>query len=273
MLQQATRVHAGEAAEVLPQLVRAGGSPGGARPKVLVGLRGEEVISGEDDLPEGYEHWLVKFAARRELADAGPLEQAYALMARAAGIELPPTRLFALGPRHRCFAVRRFDRLPGNRRLHMHSLASLLHADFRVLNLEYADLLRVTQALTHDHRELLRAFRLMLFNLAAHNRDDHGRNFAFLMDATGAWRLAPAYDLVFSHGPGGEHSTSVAGEGRQPGLAPVQRLAGQFGVRPRELNELREAVNSAIARWTAYADAATCGRRVTREVSGHLRAL
>lgn len=273
MLQQATQVHAGEAAEVLTQLVRAGGSPGGARPKVLVGLRGEEVISGEDDLPLGYEHWLVKFAARHELADAGPLEQAYALMARAAGIELPPTRLIALGPRRRCFAVQRFDRLPGNRRLHMHSLASLLHADFRVPSLDYADLLRVTQALTRDHRELLRAFRLMLFNVAAHNRDDHGRNFAFLMDATGAWRLAPAYDVVFSHGPGGEHSTSIAGEGRQPGLAQVQTLARQFGVRPRELDELREAVNAAISRWAECAEAAACGRRVTREVAGFLRTL
>lgn len=271
MLQQAIRVHAGEAAEVLSQLLRAGGSPGGARPKVLVGLRGEEAISGEDDLPEGFEHWLVKFAAREELADAGPLEYAYASMAHAAGIELPPTHLIALGPKQRCFAVRRFDRLPGNRRLHMHSLAGLLHADFRVPSLDYADLLRVTQALTRDHREVLRAFRLMLFNLAAHNRDDHGRNFAFLMDDSGAWRLAPAFDLVFSHGPGGEHSTSIAGVGRDPGLAQVQALARQFGVRPAELDELREAVNAAIAGWPDYADEAGCSRRVTREVTARLR--
>lgn len=271
LLGNATEVMAGEAGEVLPQLLRAGGSPGGARPKVLVGLRGNEVLSGEDDLPSGFEHWLVKFAARQELADAGPVEYAYALMARAAGIALPPVRLLALSTQHRCFAVQRFDRLPGKRRLHLHSLANLLQADFRVPSLDYADLFRVTQALTRNHQDLVRAFRLMLFNIAAHNRDDHGKNVAFLMDEQGAWSLAPAFDLTFSPGPGGEHSTTVAGEGRAPGLDQIQTLARQFGLRPRELDALRESVNSAIARWAEFAEQSECRRSVTTEIAGRLR--
>lgn len=168
-----------------------GGWPGGARPKVLGGLRGDEVLSGEDELPAGFEHWLVKCAARQDLDEAGPVEYAYALMARAAGIELPQVRLIALSPQHRCFAVQRFDRLPDKRRLHLHTLANLLHADFRVPSLDYADLFRVTQALTRNHQDLLRAFHLMLLNIAAHNRDDHGKNVACLMDAQGAWSLEP----------------------------------------------------------------------------------
>lgn len=284
LLQNATEIHAGAAAVVLPQLLRAGGSPGGARPKVLVGLRdsdsgaepprdGETVYSSEDELPDGYTHWIVKFAAKQELVDAGPLEQAYARMARAAGIDLPPTRLIRIGPRHRCFAVQRFDRLPGQRRLHMHSLAGLLHADFRVCSLDYADLFRVTLALTRDHQQLLRAFRQMLFNIAAHNRDDHGKNFAFLMDASGVWQLSPAYDLVWSPGPGGEHSTSVAGVGRDPGIEQVRTLARQFGVRPSELELLRAAVNDAVARWAVHAEEAGCGRRLRAAVATFLRAL
>ena len=271
LLGHATDVLSGEAREVLPQLLRAGGSPGGARPKVLVGLRGDEVLSGEDELPTGFEHWLVKFAARQELADAGPVEYAYALMAGAAGIEMPPVRLLALGTKTRCFAVQRFDRLPGNRRLHLHSFANLLHADFRVPSLDYADLFRVTQALTRNHQDLLSAFRLMLFNIATHNRDDHGKNVAFLMDDQGEWRLAPAFDLTFSPGPGGEHSTTVAGEGRAPGLGQVQTLARQFGLRPRELNALRESVNAAIKRWTEFAEQAECGRIVTTEIAARLQ--
>ncbi|EQD61252.1 HipA domain-containing protein, partial [mine drainage metagenome] len=98
----------GDATEVLPELMRAGGSPAGARPKVLVGIRGESIISGADDLPEGYEAWIVKFATRADARDAGPIEYAYSLMARAAGIDMPPTRLFALkygGNVRRYFAV------------------------------------------------------------------------------------------------------------------------------------------------------------------------
>ena len=79
---------------MLPQLLRAGGSPGGARPKVLVGVSGEAILSGEDDLPPGYTHWIVKLHARQDAPDVGPAELAYSLMAREAGIAMPPTRLF-----------------------------------------------------------------------------------------------------------------------------------------------------------------------------------
>lgn len=273
MLRHAGEVLAGEAREVLPQLLRAGGSPAGARPKVLVGLRGDDVLSGADELPDGFRHWLVKFAARSELADAGPIEYAYAQMATAAGIDLPPTRLITLSARRRCFAVQRFDRLPGGHRLHLHSLANLLHADFRVPSLDYSDLFRAIQALTRNHADLLQAFRRMLFNIAAHNRDDHGKNFAFLMDADGRWSLSPAYDVVFSHGPGGEHSTTVAGEGRAPTIAHAETLARQHGLRPREWAAMREAVNAAIARWPEFADIAGCSAKAAREVAAHLRLL
>jgi len=107
----AEQVFEGDAAELLPQLLCTGGSPGGARPKVLVGLRGDRLISGVDDLPEGHEHWMVKFAARADARDAGPIEHAYALMAGAAGIDMPEVRLFEVGETRRYFGVRRFDRL------------------------------------------------------------------------------------------------------------------------------------------------------------------
>lgn len=84
----------GSAAEVQPQLLPTGGSPGGAKPKVLVGVKGNELITGEGDLPAGFAHWMVKFRAQKEDKDTGPLELAYALLARRAGIEMPPTRLF-----------------------------------------------------------------------------------------------------------------------------------------------------------------------------------
>jgi serine/threonine-protein kinase HipA len=273
----AEEVLSGDAAKVLPALARAGGSPGGARPKVLVGIRGDEVISGEDDLPEGVEHWMVKFATKADVRDAGPVEYAYSLMARAAGIEMPETRLFEV--KHgrelrRYFAVRRFDRASGNRRLHVHTFANLVHANFRIPSTDYADLLKITRSLTRNHRDVLRLFRMMVFNVAAHNRDDHAKNFAFLLDdRAGEWSLAPAYDLTYSPGPGGEHTTTVLGEGRQPAREHCLKLAEQTDIKPRESQPIIDEVNAAIARWKSFADEAACAKKIAITIAQAIRPL
>ncbi len=260
----------GDATEVLPELMRAGGSPGGARPKVLVGLQGNRIISGENDLPEGYDHWIVKFASKADARDAGALEYAYSMMARAAGITMPPTHLFEVKQHRsvrRYFGVQRFDRAKGNTRVHMHTLANLIHANFRVPSTDYADLFKVTMALTRNHADLLRLFRLMLFNIVAYNRDDHAKNFAFTLDTeTGEWSLAPAYDLTYAPGPGGEHTSTVLGEGRRPTRDHCLKLAVQFGLKPSETGPVFDEVNAAVARWPSFADKATCTTTVTKTV-------
>jgi len=255
LARQSQDLLAGKSAQVLPQLLRAGGSPGGARPKVLVGfnLASDELLSGEQDLPEGYEHWLVKFSAGDDGRDAGAVEYAYSLMARAAGLDLPATRLFETPEGGRYFGVKRFDR-DHNRRFHFHSFGNLIHADFRVPSCDYLDLLKVTALLTRDHGEVLKAFRRMVFNVYAHNRDDHAKNFAFLLDAgTGQWSLTPAYDLTFSPGPGGEHSMTVAGEGRAPGPDHFLRLARERDVSRAEASAIMDEVWTAVDRWPEFA--------------------
>ena len=120
----------------------------------------------------------------------------------------------------------------GDRRVHMHSLSGLLHADHRAPTMDYGGLLTATQVLTKDVTEMEQAFRLACFNVLAHNRDDHAKNVSFLLDdATGQWRLAPAYDLTFSSGPGGEQSMLVMGEGRSPGATHLQALAKKHGIK------------------------------------------
>jgi len=261
----------GDADEVLPQLTRAGGSPGGARPKVLVGIDGDRIMSGEDDLPDGFEHWLVKFASQKDDRDAGPVEYAYSLMARAAGIDMPPTRLFEARRGRsirRHFGARRFDRGPGNRRFHVHTFGNLIQTNFRIPSTDYTDLFKVTRRLTRDHQASLRMFRRMVFNVAAHNRDDHAKNFAFLLDdQDGEWHLAPAYDLTFSSGPGGEHTTTILGEGRAPGLHHCLRLAETFGIKPREMGPILDQVNAAVDQWPNFADQAQCTRKIMATVA------
>lgn len=238
----------GGASEVLPQLVRAGGSPGGARPKVLVGVRGEELISGESDLPPGFEPWLIKFPDEAKDRDAGPVEEAYARMARAAGIDLPPTRLFTTREGARYFGVKRFDRGPDGR-LHVHTFGNLIHANFRLPSCDYRQLLEVTRVLTRRQRDVEQQLRRMIFNVLAHNRDDHAKNFAFLIDEIGEWTLTPAYDLNFAEGPGGEHTTTIAGEGKTVTRTHLLDLAEGAGVPEAAAAAMIEEVGSAVSAW------------------------
>jgi serine/threonine-protein kinase HipA len=272
LARQSQEILRGDAVDVLPQLLRAGGSPGGARPKVLVGFDPDtnNLISGEDDLPEGFEHWIVKFATEPDAPDAGAMEYAYSLMAREAGIDMPTTRLFRTSEGDRFFGIKRFDRA-GNRRYHVHTFGDLIQSNFRIPSADYADLLKATCLLTRNHQDVLRAFRRTVFNVLAHNRDDHVKNFAFLLDdTTGDWTLTPAYDLLYTPGPGGEHTMTLAGEGRNPGRSHVLRLAEQVEVSRREADAIIDEVQAAIACWPAHATEAGLSKASVQQIAQSL---
>ena len=240
----------GEAEEVLEELLTLNGSLGGARPKAMIGLDADRrvAIHGTNPLPEGFEPWLVKFPNRADGPGAGAIEYVYALMARDAGLDMSEVHLFPAQEGAGYFATQRFDRR-GGEHLHMHSACGLLHSDFRLPSLDYKDLVLLTMALTRDVREVEKMFRLAVFNVLAHNRDDHSRNFSFLMDAQGDWVLSPAYDLTCAPGPGGEQCTLVMGEGRNPGIDHLVRL-GQEAELPRpRIDEIIEQARAALSRW------------------------
>lgn len=236
----------GKTTDVLPALMKMGGSPGGARPKILVGLESSAekkvLIAGSCDLPPGFEHWLIKFSGKGESEESGIIEYLYAETARRAKITIPETKLFQDSSGSKWFGVKRFDRGPANTRFHMHSLAGLLHADFRIPSLDYFDVLRATMSLTRRHDDLLAAFRLAVFNVVFHNRDDHAKNFAFVMSRDGQWRLSPAFDLTYSTGPGGEHATSIMGEGKNPTSEHLKKLALKVGIEKGTAREIIEEI-------------------------------
>jgi serine/threonine-protein kinase HipA len=242
----------GRTEDILPEMAKAGGSPGGARPKILAGFNGSELISGEGELPEGFSPWLIKFRAENDFKDAGKIEYVYSVMAEKAGLDVPEHRLFSDSRGNSYFGIRRFDRADNMRR-HVHTLSGLIHADFRLPSLDYEILLKVCYKLTGSMADVKMCFRLMVFNVLSYNRDDHGRNFAFMMDSEGKWSFAPPYDLMFSYGPGGEHSTSVAGEGRHPTAKEFYRLADLAGITRAESEGIIGEVRESVRQWPKLA--------------------
>lgn len=251
---QSAEVLEGEAEDVLAELLALNGSSAGARPKALIGFdrKQNRIVHGAGAMDENYEPWLVKFANTQDGTDAGAIEFAYAEMARRAGIDIPETHLFPARKGAGYFATKRFDR-EGSKRLHMHTACGLLHSDFRTPSLDYQDLIELTTLLTRDVREVEKIFRLAVFNVLAHNRDDHSKNFSFLMNKTGQWRLSPAYDLTFSSGPGGEQSTMVMGEGKSPKLSHLRALGEEAGVRKVLVDDIIDQTRAALSGWPSLA--------------------
>ncbi|MBI0330819.1 type II toxin-antitoxin system HipA family toxin [Burkholderia plantarii] len=226
---------------LLPEIARAGASPGGARPKAMVWYResDRQMTTGENALA-GAEPWLVKFPADGDAEDSCALEAAYAEMARAAGLGFMPFQFFDLGSLG-AFATKRFD-LTASQRLHVHTLAGLLHADFRVPSVGYGMFFRATRQLSRDVREVENAVRICIFNILMNNRDDHAKNVSFMMDAQGQWKLAPPYDLTYCPGYQGEHFMDVAGEGGNPGRDHVVHAAGEGGIAPARAEQLVDEI-------------------------------
>ena len=258
----------GSSEKLLDELLSLNGSSAGARPKVLVQISDDlkQIVHGRTALQKGFSHWMVKFASSMDSKEIGAIEYAYSLMAREAGLDMPKTALLE-GKHGRYFAVKRFDR-EGDKRIHMHSVAGLTHSDFRFPTLDYDDLLRLTLHLTKDVKELEKVFRLACFNLFSHNGDDHAKNFSFVMDEKGIWRFSPVYDVTFSYGPGGEHSTMYMGEGKNPTKEHLLELGRRHGL--KKANFIIDEVERAVKKWEEFANEVKLSRKTIQEIGKYI---
>lgn len=246
-------VLAGESSEVLDELLNLNGSSAGARPKAMIQTNKDfSLIAHNGNLNEGFEHWIVKFPNSYDGLDAGAIEYVYSIMAKNAGVEMMQTHLFKAKKGSGYFATKRFDRII-NSRLHTHTAAGLLHSDFRAPCLDYQDLIALTGFLTKDQREVEKMFRLAVFNVYASNKDDHGKNFTFLMNKSGNWRLAPAYDLTFSGGLNGEQSTMVMGEGRSITIQHLEKLAEEANINKKHFKGIIDQTKESLKKWPTLA--------------------
>ena len=276
LARQTRALLSGEDSTLLRQLALMGGSPHGARPKVLVHY--DERTGHMGTLPfAGGKPWLVKFQAQNEHKEVCALEALYAELARAGGLEMPATRHFELDKTLAAFGIERFDVHEGLR-VPVHTLAGLLHANFRLPgSVDYTTFLRATRFLTHDEREVQRAFERAVFNVVFHNRDDHPKNLSFLLTRERRWVLAPAYDLTYCDGPGGYHQMDVCGQALRIERRHLLQLAEQGGLSAtwatQALERMLEVAGSFSRRAKAYPIRAATVKMVGARIAANVQAL
>jgi len=243
------KIVSGGDSEVLDELLKMNGSSGGARPKIVAWVSNDRksIIHGGKVPPEGFTPWIIKFAEKNDPQTAGELEYRYSLAAKAAGINMPETHLFPLKSGGGCFGVRRFDRTPTGK-VHVHTACGLLHASHRYPTLDYENLLRLTLVLTRNHADVEEMVRRMIFNVKSGNRDDHSKNFSFLLTEKNEWRLAPAYDLTPCAGINGEHTAMINGKGRGITDDDLIAAAATCGVGKQIVADMIEQVRHVISK-------------------------
>ena len=245
LAEESQRVVRGAAPDELAMLAKVGGSAQGARPKALLqydALNGQ--VSTLSDAPG--DPWLFKFPSNGEHKEVCAIEALYADLARDAGIEIPKTTHIDLGRNLAAFGVKRFDRQQ-RLRVPMQSMAGLLQVNFRNAgSVDYGDWLTATRLLTQSQREVEIAFKRIVFNVIFHNRDDHPKNFAWLLGDDGRWRVSPAFDLTFSNGPGGQHHLAIEGHGTETTRAVLCTLAEKRGIPAHVARNAIDDVLSAV---------------------------
>nr|WP_281719515.1 type II toxin-antitoxin system HipA family toxin [Nitrosomonas nitrosa] len=276
LVENARRALRGEFSNVAQSMIDVGSSAGGARAKAVIGWNPADnsIVSGQFDLPDGYEHWLLKFdgvgddGILGKTTGFGRIEYAHYLMARDCGIDMSECRLLEEGGRAH-FMSKRFDRI-GNDKLHAHSLCGMQHMDFNMPYVHsYEGFFRTVLQLNLGADAIKQAWLRCVFNVMARNCDDHTKNIAFLMDATGTWSLAPAYDLCFAHNPAAgkwtrQHQMLIAGKGEGITRDDLLQLGDSFSI--HDARGLLDQVAGVIAEWPAYAATAGVDEREARRI-------
>jgi serine/threonine-protein kinase HipA len=263
----------------LDTIIRVGTSAGGARAKAVIAWnpKNNDVRSGQVRAPKGFEYWIIKFDGVDEDTLGNPegygkIEYAYQRMAAAAGIEMSKCRLMEENGRAH-FMTRRFDRTNDADKIHMQSLCALGHYDFNMPGqYGYETALSTCQQLGLGHQALRQLYKRMVFNVVARNQDDHTRNIAFLMDLDGNWRLASAFDVIWSYNAEGEwtnsHQMSINGKRNGFERQDFLDVAKQFRIK-KPLDVLAE-VGAAVSRWSVIAEEVGIDpKRITTIASTH----
>ncbi len=249
--------------KALMDILKIGTSAGGARAKAVIAynpLTGE-VKSGQAEAPKGFTHWLIKLDG---VTDAqfgsskgyGRVEMAYYKMATACEIEMTECRLYEENGRAH-FMTQRFDRVHGEGKLHVQSFCAMMHYDFNdIYSFGYEQLFQTMRTLHLPYPQMEQMFRRMVFNVMARNCDDHTKNFAFVMDKTGEWKISPAYDICHAYRPGSTWVSrqSLSVNGKRENINREDLLAVAKNISLKKPEQIIDKISSVVKTWIQFAE-------------------
>lgn len=267
-----------ENARILPEesitmqsLLTVGTSAGGRQPKAIVAInrKNGEVRSGQISGLEDFDYYLIKFGNSQYYS--AELEMTYYKLATMAGINMMPSELYQVdGNNH--FMTKRFDRKDG-KKVHTQTLAAINpDAD------SYEQLIAICRKLHLPETDCYEVFRRMVFNVLANNTDDHNKNFSFIMNEDGTWRLAPAYDITYIFDSGGflpneDHCMYIRAKLRGITRDDVIQLAKDNGIRRPDaiIRDIVKAIKQFRVVATKYGVAEQWIGRIEMTIADHLK--
>jgi len=217
---------------------------------IQVDKRKNNIIYNKNSIQENYTHWMIKIPSSKLASFSGNIEYAYSLMAKKAGVEMPNSYLFKSTSKHSFFASKRFDR-DGSNSFHTHTLAGLIHSDFRLHTLDYNDFLSVTLTITKNIKDVIKAFRVVCFSILSHIKNHNEEDITFIMNGKGDWHLAPNSNLTFSYGDSGKYSMKIMGERSWVKMEHLIQLAKAHDI--KNYMQIIEEVSNAISNWISFA--------------------
>lgn len=244
-------------------LIKISSSPGGKRPKAIVAIddAAGEVISGQGTIPDGFQHYILKYDDNSTYPFA-KLEYVYYRMALDAGIGMMPSKLRAYGNVTH-FLTQRFDR-SGNEKIHTQTLAAMSPISY-----SYEDIFAVIRRLNLPCEDSRQQYLLMVFNVIARNVDDHSKNFSFCMNRNGTWRLSPAYDLTYSVDLGApayvnRHSLTVNGKNENIIREDLETVGLNNDI--QDYKSLIDIVINAVANFENYASELDIDKKLIEDI-------
>lgn len=280
LYEESKKIIRGKTKEVISSIfMESGASAGGARAKAVVGwdIKNNKLVSGASKIPNGFEYWLIKFDNEDDTVEKQPLdftklEFLYMNIAKKCGITIPEIRLIKSGGLTH-FAIKRFDRKDG-KKIHMHSLASMLHLDFNIpKHFSYDEAIRVVWRITKDKRDILEMYKRAVFNVISRNQDDHAKNTSFLMDEYGDWRLSPAYDITYANGSHftKNHQMSIVGKVNNFTKKDLLLLASKNDIKESIASKIIDDIVSNMAMFEEKATQLHIRKDLVELVKGDLR--
>lgn len=269
------KIH-GELSEVEDILIETSSGVGGARAKALIGYNKKSKLlkSGQMDIPDGFEHYLIKFdgADGGDPKGYGNIEYAYYLMAIDSKITMSES--FLLEKQH--FTTKRFDR-EGNKKIHTQTLCSVLGSDFnKPKTSNYADYFNLANCFNLGYQVKLEMFKRMTFNVLLANRDDHTKNFSFLIQENGGWSLAPAYDITHAYNNTNpvawtrEHNLLINNKGTNITKEDLVAEGAILALREQDMQGIINDIQDVANNFTFYADKAGVSGLHKDKITKHL---